>query len=97
MRPIDEGMPQERTFLSWRRTILALSIAGFALARLALSESLTLAEFVAAMTMLVIVFIIVISMRLYRGSMTAVGVSTFIVSATTFLLGLIEILLILKS
>jgi len=97
MRPIDEGMPRERTLLSWRRTVLAFSIASFALARLALAESLTLAESLAATALLVIVLIVVISMRLYRGSMSAVGVSTFIVSATTFLLGVIEILLVLKD
>jgi uncharacterized membrane protein YidH (DUF202 family) len=88
MQPIDEEMAQELTLLAWRRTVLALSIAGFALARLALSESVAI---------VVIVLMFVISMRLYRGSTTAVGVSTFILSATAFLLGVIEILLVLKD
>ena len=97
MQPIDTEMQQELTLLAWRRTVLALSIAGFALARLALSESVALAEFLAALAIVVIVLMFVISMRLYRGSTTAVGVSTFILSATAFLLGMIEILLVLKD
>lgn len=97
MQPIDEGMPQEITLLAWRRTILALSIAGFALARLALSESVALSESLALIAIVMVVLMVVISIRLYKGSMTSVGVTTFIVSATAFLLGVIEILLILED
>ena len=97
MQPIDEGMPQELTLLSWRRTVLALSIASFALARLALSDSVVLAESLAAIALFVIMLIILISMRLYKGSLTAVGASTLIVSVTAFLLGVIEILLVLQE
>jgi len=97
MPPRDEGMPQELTLLSWHRTVLAMSIAGFALARLALSQSVALAEFLAAIALVVIVLMVVVSFRLYRGSMTAVGLSTFTVSATAFLLGVIEILIVLKD
>jgi hypothetical protein len=97
MQPIDEGLPEELTLLAWRRTVLALSIAGFALARLALSDSVALAETLAAIALVVIVLIIAISMRLYKGALTTVGESTFIVSITAFLLGVIEILLVLKD
>lgn len=97
MSPKDDGMQQEITLLAWRRTVLALSIAGFALARLALSESIALAESLAAIALVVIVLMFVISMRLYKGSMTAVGASTFVLSATAFFLGIIEILLVLKD
>lgn len=90
-------MPQELTLLSWRRTVLALSIASFALARLALSDSVVLAESLAAIALFVIMLIILISMRLYKGSLTAVGASTLIVSVTAFLLGVIEILLVLQE
>lgn len=97
MPTIDEEMPRELTLLAWRRTVLALSIAGFALARLALSESVALAEFLVAISIVIVVLMVVISMRLYRGSITAVGESTFMLSTTAFLLGVVEILLVLRS
>ncbi len=97
MQPIDEGMPQERTLLSWRRTALTLSIASFALARLALSESVALAEFLAAIALVGIAMVVIKSARQYKGSSEKAGTSTFVVAMSAFLLGVVEILLVLKE
>lgn len=97
MSPIDAGMPEERTLLSWRRTVLALSIAGFALARLALSQSAVLAEILAGIALAVIVSTIILSYHLYKGSQSAVGASTFLLSISAFSLGVIEILLVFQE
>ncbi len=90
-------MPQERTLLSWRRTALTLSVASFALARLALSESAVLAELFTAIALVGIAVVVIKSARQYKGSVGAAGISTFIVAMTVFLLGVIEILLVLKE
>ncbi len=97
MQPMDEGMAQERTLLSWRRTALTLSVASFALARLALSESVALAELFTAIALVGIAVVVMKSARQYKGSVGAAGISTFIVAMTVFLLGMIEILLVLKE
>ncbi len=41
--------------------------------------------------------VVIKSTRQYKGSVGAAGVSTFIVAMTVFLLGMIEILLVLKE
>ncbi len=41
--------------------------------------------------------VVIKSARQYKGSVGAAGVSTFIVAMTVFLLGMIEILLVLKG
>jgi uncharacterized membrane protein YidH (DUF202 family) len=94
MQPTDEGMPQERTLLSWRKTALALSIAGFALARLALSESVVFAVILAAIAFVAVALVVMTSTHQYKSSTTTSGALTFIVAALSFSLGLIKILMI---
>ncbi|MCH9831371.1 MAG: DUF202 domain-containing protein [Actinomycetia bacterium] len=94
---MDEGMPAERTLLSWRRTTLTLSIACFALARLALSESVLLAELLIAIALVRIVTVVINSARHYKGARGASGTSTFAIAATAFSLGVIEIILMIRE
>ena len=94
---MDEGMPAERTLLSWRRTTLTLSIACFALARLALSESVLLAELLIALALVGIVAVVINSARHYKGARGASGTSTFAVATTAFSLGVIEIILVIRE
>ncbi len=80
-----------------RRTALTLSVASFTLARLALSESAALAELFTAIALVGIAVVVIKSTRQYKSSAGAAGISTFIVAMTAFLLGVIEILLVLKE
>jgi uncharacterized membrane protein YidH (DUF202 family) len=96
---LDEGMPQERTFLSWRRTALTLSIAGFALARIALERSALLAGILAIVALIVILTIIVSSMGKYDSARpeTSGGKTTALLAFATIALALTEILLVLSA
>jgi uncharacterized membrane protein YidH (DUF202 family) len=79
MQPTDEGMLQERTLLSWQRTALTLSIAGFALARLALSESVVFAVILAAIGFVAVALVVMTSTHQYKSSTATGGALTFIV------------------
>jgi len=97
--PLDEGMPQERTFLSWRRTALTLSIAGFALARIALESSAILAGILAVVAVVVVLTIIVISMGKYDSGRPEItgGKTTALLASATCALAITEILLVLNE
>jgi uncharacterized membrane protein YidH (DUF202 family) len=98
-KPLDEGMPQERTFLSWRRTALTLSIAGFALARIALESSVILAGILAMMAVVVVLTIIVSSMGKYDSARPEItgGKTTALLASATCALAITEILLVLSE
>ncbi len=97
--PLDQGMPQERTLLSWRRTALTLAIAGFALARLALNASPILAGVMTAIALSVVLIVIINSMRRYRDGdpVETGGKTAAMLSVTTFSLALVEIALIIQE
>lgn len=97
--PLDEGMPQERTLLSWRRTAMTLAIGGFTLARLALNASALLAGALAIITFALIVIVIMSSLKRYaiHDPIQTGGKTTAMLSLSTFSLAAIEIIIVLTE
>lgn len=97
--PIDEGMPQERTLLSWRRTSLTIVILAFAVARIALETSTTLAFILAALGLILVAVVLFDSYTKYgakRGEDTG-GRTTALLAISVFTLAVTEIALLLVS
>lgn len=92
-------MPQERTLLSWRRTAMTFTIAGFALARLAMEASAILAGALAVIACALIVTIVISSVKRYRihDPILTGGKTTAMLSISTILLALVEIAIVLKG
>ena len=97
--PLDEGMPQERTLLSWRRTAMTLGISGFTLTRLGMNVSPLLAGTLAFVASLSIVIITVSSLRRYAKHDPAQtgGKTTAMLSFSTMSLAVIEIAIVLME
>ena len=97
--PLDVGMPQERTLLSWQRTAMTLSIAGFALARLALDSSALLAGALAIIVFAVIMAIVMGSLKRYgeHDPTRTGGKTTAMLTLSTFSLAIIELVIVLKE
>lgn len=97
--PLDEGLPEERTLLSWRRTALTLAIAGFALARLALDASAVLAGVLAAIAFALIVTVILRSAARYEihDPIKTGGKTTAMLAVATISLAVIEIIIVLTG
>jgi|GEM_PF-379076 uncharacterized membrane protein YidH (DUF202 family) len=95
----DEGMPQERTLLSWRRTALTLSIATFALARLAMEQSLLLAGILILIAIAVIITSTIYSaMNYFAGSVeNSSGTTAALLTIATCALAVTEIILIFQE
>ena len=93
---LDEGMPQERTLMSWRRTALTLSIATFALARLALDQSPLLAAILILIAIAVIMAATIYpAMNNFAGSVkNSTGITTALLTIATCSLAATEIILI---
>lgn len=94
--PLDEGMPQERTLLAWRRTALTLAIGSFALARLALETSLVIAIVLAVVALIVVATVVINSLIRYKNEKPAPpsGATTALVAFVTITLAITEIILI---
>jgi uncharacterized membrane protein YidH (DUF202 family) len=97
--PLDKGMPQERTLLSWRRTAMTLAIAGFALARLAMEASVFLAGVLAVIAFSLIMTIVMGSLKRYRAHdpIHTGGKTAAMLSISTILLAIVEILIVLMK
>lgn len=97
--PIDKGMPQERTLLSWRRTAMTLVIVAFALARIALETSAIVAVIFTFFGFLLVTFVLIGSVKKYgRGSPElAGGRTTAMLSISAAALAITEIVLILTT
>lgn len=97
--PLDKGMPQERTLLSWRRTAMTLAIAGFALARLAMEASAILAGVLAVIAFSLIMTIVMGSLKRYRAHdpIHTGGKTAAMLSISTILLAVVEIIIVLMK
>lgn len=97
--PIDTGMPQERTLLSWRRTSLTIVILAFALGRIALETSTVLAFILAALGLILVTVVLFGASTKYgeERSEYSGGKTTALLAISVFTLAVTEIALLLMS
>lgn len=97
--PIDKGMPQERTLLSWRRTSLTIVILAFALGRIALETSTFLAFILAALGLILVTVVLFGASTKYgeERSEYVGGKTTALLAFSVFALAVTEIALLLMS
>lgn len=97
--PIDKGMPQERTLLSWRRTALTIVVLSFALIRITLETSTLLASILVVLGLILVTLVFIGSITKYGDGRIELsgGKTAAMLSLSAFALALIEIILIMVS